>query len=47
MNNNTHTARMAVLLALMVVALLTVAVSQFSGTDGQEQQAAVLRAYAK
>lgn len=46
MNKNNHTTRLAVLLALAVVALVTVSIDQFRGT-GEENQAAVLRAYVK
>jgi len=46
-NENKHAARLAILLAFMVVLLVVVSIDQFraDGTDGQ--QAAVLRAYAE
>jgi hypothetical protein len=44
---NKHTMRLALLLALMVVMLVVVSVDQFLGKDASDQQAAVLRVYAK
>ena len=45
MEQPTHTKRMLFVLALMLLALVAVSVAQLSG--GEEQQAAVLRAYAE
>lgn len=41
-----YTSRLAILLALMVVTLVVVSIDQLRGS-GDEQQAAVLRAYAE
>lgn len=46
MEQNNHTTRMAFVLALMLVALVVLSIDQFRDT-GNEQQAAVLRAYAR
>jgi hypothetical protein len=46
MNENKHTVRIALLLALMVVTLVVVSIDHFRSTGSQAQQAAVLRAYA-
>ena len=43
---NRHTARLAILLAFMVVTLVVISIDQFRSSDGDEQQAAVLRVYA-
>lgn len=44
MKDNKHTARLAALLALAVVALFVVSLDHFKASD-DTQQAAVLRAY--
>ena len=46
-NENKHTARLALLLAFMVVMLVVVSIDHFRSTGGNtdEQQAAVLRVY--
>lgn len=46
MNGNKHTARLAALLALAVVLLFVVSLDTFRAT-GEQEQAAVLRAYGK
>ena len=45
-NKDKHTARLALLLAFMVVMLVVVSVDQFRVGDGDEQQASALRVYA-
>jgi len=46
-NKDKHTARLALLLAFMVVMLVVVSVDQFRMGDGADgQEAAVLRVYA-
>lgn len=47
MTDNKHTVRIAVLLALMVVALVVVSIDHFRTMGKGDQQATVLRAYAK
>ena len=47
MEENTHTKRMAFMLALMLVLLVAVSIGQFTSGSADEQQAAVLRAYAE
>lgn len=47
MNENKHSVRLAVLLAFFVVALFVVSFDHFRSAGKEEQQAAVLRAYAK
>lgn len=44
---NKHTARMALVLAFMVVLLVVVSIDRFTTEDTSEQQAAVLRVYAQ
>lgn len=44
---NKHTVRLVFVLALMVVALLTVSIDAFKMDDDQALQAAVLRVYAQ
>lgn len=44
---NKHTVRIVFLLALVVVALVTVSIDAFKTDDGREQQATVLRVYAQ
>jgi hypothetical protein len=46
-NNTPHSTRFALLLALAVVALVVVAFDQLRTQGAQDQQAAVLRMYAK
>ncbi len=46
-NKNKHTLRLALLLAFMVVALVVISVDQFRMSNVDDQQAAVLRVYAK
>ena len=46
MEDNKHTTRIALLLAFMVVMLAVVSIDQFRSSNGEGQQAAVLRAYA-
>ena len=45
-SENKHTARMALLLAFMVVMLVVVSVDQFRLGGGGDQEATVLRVYA-
>ena len=45
--DNKHTARLALLLAFLVVMLVVVSVDQFRLGDGNDQEAAVLRVYAE
>jgi len=46
-NKDKHTARLALLLAFMVVMLVVVSVDQFRMSDGKSgQEATVLRVYA-
>jgi hypothetical protein len=45
-NENKHTTRLALLLALMVVMLVVVSVNQFVEGGGEGQEATVLRVYA-
>jgi len=44
---NKHTARLALLLAFLVVMLVVVSIDQFKLGDGDDQEAAVLRVYAE
>ncbi len=47
MEENKHTMRLALLLAVMVVMLVVVSIDNFRLSSGDDQQAAVLRVYAK
>jgi hypothetical protein len=47
MENDKHTVRLAVILALMVVMLMVVSIDQFRLGGDNDQQAAVLRVYAE
>lgn len=47
MNENKHSMRLTVALTALVAVLLVVAVGHFMNSTGEEQQAAVLRAYAE
>ena len=46
MDQNTYTKRMVLVLALMVIALIAISMGQLTG-GGEQEQAAVLRAYAE
>jgi hypothetical protein len=47
MNKDKHTLRLAVVMTAVVAALFVLAVGQFTHSDSEGQQAAVLRAYAE
>lgn len=44
-DNNNHSMRLAIALTVLVAALVVMSIDRFAGSDGSEQQAAVLGVY--